>query len=58
MILYTEEQLQMLYGIYAKHQSKAGISFMKLEDFRDLFEEQQGFILGAIDINEAAEDAS
>jgi len=48
----------MLYGIYAKHQSKAGISFMKLEDFRDLFEEQQGFILGAIDINEAAEDAS
>jgi len=57
MILYTEEQLQVLFGIYAKHQSKAGLGFMRLEDFRGLFEEQQAFILGAIDVNEAAEDA-
>ena len=44
MILYTEEQLQMLYKIYAKHQGMAGLGFVKLEDFRTLFEEQQSFI--------------
>ena len=44
MNLYTEEQLQMLYKIYAKHQGMAGLGFVKLEDFRKLFEEQQSFI--------------
>ena len=58
MLLYTEEQLQVLYGIYAKHQSRAGVGFMRLEDFRELFEEQQSFILGTIEIQEVTEDAS
>tara|TARA_Y100000310_G_C20167300_1_gene571970 strand:- start:311 stop:475 length:165 start_codon:yes stop_codon:yes gene_type:complete len=52
MLLYTEEQLQVLYGIYAKHQSKAGVGFMRLEDFRELFEEQQSFMLHSIELNE------
>lgn len=58
MILYTEEQLELLYGIYAKHQNRAGVGFMKLENFRELFEEQQSFILGTVEINEVTEDAS
>ena len=58
MILYTEQQLQFIYGIYAKHQSKAGLGFMRLEDFRQLFEEQQSFILGTVEMNEVTEDAS
>ena len=58
MVLYTEKQLQILYGIYAKHQNRAGLGFMKLEDFRKFFEEQQSFILGTVEINEVTEDAS
>jgi hypothetical protein len=54
MILYTEEQLRVLYSIYAKHQSKAGLSFMKLENFRALFEEQQSFILCNSELNTGA----
>jgi len=54
MILYTEKQLRILYGIYAKHQSKAGLSFMKLENFRALFEEQQSFILCSSELNTGA----
>tara|TARA_R110002020_G_scaffold198231_1_gene399455 strand:+ start:15086 stop:15247 length:162 start_codon:yes stop_codon:yes gene_type:complete len=45
MILYTEDQLEVLYRIYARHQNRNGIAFMKLEDFRDLFEEQQSYLL-------------
>ena len=52
MILYTEEQLQMFYKIYARHQSMASLGFMKLEDFRALFEEQQSFMLHSIELNE------
>ena len=52
MILYTEEQLRILYEIYAKRQSKAGLGFMKLEDFRELFEELQSCILGSVELNE------
>ena len=58
MVLYTEKQLQELYGSYAKHQSKAGLNFMRLEDYRKLFEEQQCFILGTIELNQITEDAS
>ena len=58
MLLYTEEQLQVLYGIYAKHQSRAGVGFMRLEDFRELFEEQQSFILCTIEMQEVTEFAS
>ena len=52
MILYTEEQLEILYRIYAKHQSRSNLSFMKLEDFRNLFEEQQSYLMG--EINDAS----
>jgi hypothetical protein len=31
---------------------------MRLEDFRELFEEQQSFILGTIEMQEVTEDAS
>lgn len=52
MILYTEKQLEVLYRIYARHQNRNGIAFMKLEDFRDLFEEQQSYLMG--EINDAS----
>tara|TARA_R110002020_G_scaffold103266_8_gene241883 strand:- start:1611 stop:1787 length:177 start_codon:yes stop_codon:yes gene_type:complete len=45
VLMYTEEQLETLYGIYARHQSRASLGFMKLEDFRALFEEQQSYLL-------------
>jgi|TARA_R110002167_G_scaffold124368_1_gene303754 hypothetical protein len=45
MLLYTEKQLEALYKIYARHQNRNGIAFMKLEDFRKLFEEQQSYLL-------------
>ena len=52
MILYTEKQLEVLYRIYARHQNRNGIAFMKLEDFRNLFEEQQSYLMG--EINDAS----
>jgi hypothetical protein len=39
MILYTEEQLGNAYNVYRKHQAKQDMSFLKLEDFRLMFEE-------------------
>ena len=39
MILYTEEQLENAYYVYRKHQAKKDMSFLKLEDFRLMFEE-------------------
>jgi len=45
MVLYTENQLEALYKIYARHQNRNGLAFMKLEDFRALFEEQQSYLL-------------
>ena len=39
MILYTEEQLENAYNVYRKHQAKQDMSFLKLEDFRLMFEE-------------------
>ncbi len=44
MVLYPESLLIMLYSIYLKHQAKTGDSLMGLEDFRLMFEEQQGVI--------------
>ena len=45
MLLYTEKQLEALYKIYARHQNRSGLAFMRLEDFRNLFEEQQSYLL-------------
>ena len=39
MLLYTEEQLEKAYDIYRVHQIKKDLSFMKLEDFRILYED-------------------
>jgi hypothetical protein len=40
-ILYTDELLDMVYHIYAKHQGKHNVPFITLENFKDMFEEQQ-----------------
>ena len=39
MLLYTEEQLEKAYGIYRYQQIKLDLGFMKLENFRSLFEQ-------------------
>ena len=39
MILYTEKQLEAAYKIYRLNQVKKDMSFMKLEDFRVMFED-------------------
>ena len=50
VILYSEEMLTKLYRIYQLHQARHDLGFMKIEDFRLLFEEQQQTILDQIDI--------
>ena len=39
MLLYTEEQLEKAYQIYRLKQIRLDLGFMKLENFRDLFEQ-------------------
>jgi hypothetical protein len=39
MVLYTEEQLNNCYRHYCLHQVRKDFSFMKLEDFRAMFED-------------------
>ena len=39
MILYTEEQLENCYRHYCLHQVRNNFPFMKLEDFRAMFED-------------------
>ena len=39
MILYLEKQLEDAYKIYRLNQVKKDMSFMKLEDFRVMFED-------------------
>ncbi len=39
MVLYTEKQLEDAYRRYCLHQIKKDFSFMKLEDFRNMFED-------------------
>ena len=39
MILYLEKQLEAAYKIYQLNQVKKDMSFMKLEDFRVMFED-------------------
>ena len=40
-LLYTDEVLNTVYRIYAKHQGKNDVPFISLQDFRAMFEEQQ-----------------
>ena len=39
MLLYLEDQLEQTYKEYCKHQAKQDMPFMKLEDFRNMFED-------------------
>ena len=39
MILYLEKQLEDAYRIYRLNQVKKDMSFLKLEDFRVMFED-------------------
>ena len=39
MILYKEEQLEDCYREYCLHQVRRDLPFMKLEDFRLMFED-------------------
>ena len=39
MILYTEKQLEDCYRQYCLHQVRQDMPFMKLEDFRNMFED-------------------
>ena len=39
MVLYTEEQLEKCYRIYCLKQVKQDLAFMKLDDFRYMFED-------------------
>ena len=48
MILYTEKLLEKVYKIYQLHQAKHNLPFMKLEDYRAVFEKQQEAILEQI----------
>jgi hypothetical protein len=45
MILYTEQQLNRVYRIYAKHQGIHGVPFISLDNFRIMFEEQQEILI-------------
>jgi len=39
MILYLEDQLEGCYRQYCLHQSRHDMSFMTLDDFRNMFED-------------------
>ena len=39
MLLYLEDQLEQAYKSYCKHQARQDLPFMKLEDFRNMFED-------------------
>ena len=45
MILYSENILEKVYKNYQLHQAKHNLGFMRLEDFRSMFESQQQLIL-------------
>ena len=58
MILYSEDMLGKVYKNYQLHQAKNNLPFMKLEDFRVMFEEQQEIIVNEIEEEEADGDSS
>ena len=55
MILYLEKQLEDAYYIYRRHQVKKDMSFLKLEDFRLLFEEIMEVVYDEYDEPETTE---
>ena len=50
MILYSEAMLSKAYKIYQLHQAKHNLPFMKLEDYRSLFEDQQQAIIDQLSL--------
>tara|TARA_R100001510_G_C7457770_1_gene79676 strand:+ start:194 stop:376 length:183 start_codon:yes stop_codon:yes gene_type:complete len=50
VILYSEDMLGRVYKVYQLHQAKHNLPFMRLEDYRILFEEQQQVIIDQIDL--------
>ena len=58
MIFYTEDLLGKVYKTYQLHQANNNMPFMKLEDFRLMFEEQQEIIVNEIEEDEADGDSS
>ena len=58
MIFNTEDLLGKVYKTYQLHQAKHNLPFMKLEDFRLMFEDQQEIIVNEIEEEEADGDSS
>ena len=56
MILYLEKQLEDAYNVYRKHQIKKDMSFLKLEDFRECFEEIMDIVYREIEEEEDESD--
>ena len=52
MILYLEKQLEAAYKIYRLSQVKKDMSFMKLEDFRVMFEDIMEVVYSELDEEE------
>ena len=52
MILYLEKQLEDAYRIYRLNQVKKDMSFMKLEDFRVMFEDIMEVVYSELDEEE------
>ena len=52
MILYLEKQLEAAYKIYRLSQVKKDMSFMKLEDFRVMFEDIMEVVYSEFDEEE------
>jgi len=49
VILYSEAMLEKVYKIYQMHQAKNNLPFMRLNDYREMFEEQQQMIIELIE---------
>jgi|TARA_E500000178_G_C16346595_1_gene455649 hypothetical protein len=54
VILYSEAMLEKVYKIYQMHQAKNNLPFMRLNDYREMFEEQQQMIIELIEEEEQA----
>ena len=52
MILYLEKQLEDAYKVYRLSQVKKDMSFMKLEDFRVMFEDIMEVVYSELDEEE------
>jgi len=52
VILYLEKQLEDAYKIYRLSQVKKDMSFMKLEDFRVMFEDIMEVVYSELDEEE------